>query len=284
MAARIAVVTDLLSEGHFYPLWHGYYGGLFGAANLFVVTYGDAAPLATLKLGGVMRLPVGYSNDVRAQVMTDLVALLLGAYDVVIRVVADEILVVDPRVAANLRDYIEDTDRPYYTARGFDVVQTPEEAPLRPGGAVLAQRQVAYQNTAGNKTCITRVPVHWSAGFHWCSCYPECGPLFMLHLKRIDVDWQMAWYEEFGRALDANPAVPEATRAKYRPDRDTILQYHRGVSSRRRVAGIENWYRDEVQAQFFDAITYRPRDDLYVGDFRHDHALCELPAEWRALL
>jgi len=210
------------------------------------------------------------------------VAMLLGAYDVVIRVEADEMLVVDPRVAPSLRAYIEGTSRPYYTARGFDVIQTTGETPLVPG-PILAQRRHAYPNTALNKTAIVRTPLHWNPGFHWCSAYPECDALFMLHLKRADIDQQLAWFSDMTAKIADNPAVPAATREYYRPDRAKIALYHNEVSTRPRLCGIESWYREAVQANYFRSISYSPKEDIYGGEFAHDHVLCEIPASWKNL-
>lgn len=283
MAIRIAVLTDALSDQYFFPIWRRYYGGLFGDLNLFLVTYAGAAPFSDAGLGGVIRLPVSYDDATRATAITDLVAMLLAAYDVVVRVDVDEFLVVDPRVAPDIRTYIEATNRPYDTARGFDVVQMPDEPPLRPG-LVLPQRGVAYANTALNKTAIVRTPLHWSVGFHWCSAYPECGPLFLLHLKRIDIDWQLSWVAEMTRNIAGNPAVTQEIQEYYRSDREKILEYHRGIDARPIVSGIENWYRDALQWRFFDAITYNAKDDVYYGKFEHDDALCEIPAVWKDML
>ena len=283
MTARVAVVTDILSDQHFFPVWRKYYGGLFGESNLFVVTYADGPRLTDAELGGNIRLPCPWDDTVRPNVISDLVATLLAAYDVVIRVEADEMLVVDPSAAASLRDYLEATSRPYYTARGFDVIQLPGEAPLRPG-PLLAQRTVAYPNTALNKTAIVRTPLHWAKGFHWCSAYPEFGPLFMLHLKCIDIDWQLAWAVEMTAKIAANRAVPQQTRDHYRPDRARIEQYHRDVGARPRLPGMAAWYRDDLQRGFLASITYMPTDDLHVGAYEHEDVLCEIPPAWRALL
>ena len=283
MAQRIAVVTDVLSDQHFFPLWRRYYGGLFGDTNLFVVTYAGAAAFPDAGLGGVLRLPVGYDDRTRASAITDLVALLLAAYDVVIRVEADEFLVVDPRIAPDLRSHIQATNCPYYTARCFDVIQTPEEPPLTPG-PILAQRQYATANTALNKTAIVRTPLHWSQGFHWCSAYPECGPLFLLHLKRIDIDWQLRWFAEMTRNIADNPAVGQLIKDYFQPDREKLLAIHRAIGARPLLDGIENWYRNDLQWRFFDSVTYNPEDDIYSGQVEQDTVLCDLPAAWKTLL
>lgn len=279
---RIAVLTDAVSDQHFFPIWRRYYGSLFGDSNLFVVTYAGGSKFNDGTLGGVIRLPVGYDDATRARVVSDMACSLLGAYDVVVRVDADEMLVVDPAAAPSLKDYIENTNRPYYTARGFDVIQLPDEAPLRPG-PLLAQRQVAYPASALNKTAITRVPMHWSQGFHWCSAYPEFGPLFMLHLKRIDIEWQMKWFAEMTGNIAENPKVQQIFKDYYNPDHEKIVSYHRAVGVRPRVSGMEAWYREDHQRKFLGGITYRANDDLYAGSYDQDMVLCEVPQPWKAL-
>jgi len=105
----------------------------------------------------------------------------------------------------------------------------------------------------------------------------------MLHLKRIDVDWQMRWFAEITRNISANKAVAQEIKDYYIPDRDKILAYHEGVSIRARIAGIENWYRETLQQNFLGTISYNPADDIYYGEFAHDHVLCEIPLAWKQL-
>lgn len=283
MAARIAVVTDALSEGHFFPIWHRYYAGQFGAANLFVVGYAGGADFRGVELGGVIRLPVPYDNPTRARVMADLVSSLLPAYDVVVRVDVDEILAVDPRAAPSLNAFLQADDRPYWTARGFDVTQLMGERAMEPG-PVLAQRRYAYPNSALNKTCVTRVPLKWMHGFHWANVHPSFGPLYMLHLKRIDMDWQMGWNAQLAANMVGNPKVPEAIRAKYLVEQTAILEYHLNVSQRKRLSGIESWDREAHQQRFLQSIRYDGGSGCYVGAYDHELVVCELPPEWRDLV
>lgn len=283
MAIKVAVVTDALSDQYFFPIWRKYYGEMFGDSNLFVVTYAGGTGFAGPSLGGVLRMPVGYDDATRANVMSDLVATLLGAYDVVIRVDADEILMVDPSVAPSLREFIESSSRPYHTARGFDVIQTLDEPAMAPG-PLLAQRRFAYPAGALNKTCIVRVPVHWTQGFHWCSVYPDFGPLFMLHLKRIDIDWQVEWFTRMTANIGDNPNVEQIFKEYYRPDREKIVAYHRNISNWKIQAGIESWYRHDHQSKFIRSVSYNASKDVYSGTYEHDHVLCEIPQEWKTAL
>ena len=276
---KIAVVTDAVSDQYFFPIWRQYYGHLFGPENLFVVTYLNA-DFRSEGLGGVIRLPTTYDDAVRPGTMGPLVTALLKTYDLVIRVDTDEILVVDPRVASNLKSYFLSSAAPYYTARGFDVVQTIGEPALVPG-PILSQRRYAYPISALNKTAATRQPLTWSSGFHWASVPPVFSPLFLLHLKRVDIEWQCRWYAEMTRNIGDNPAIDPQIRAYYAANRAAITAYHAGVSGRPRLEGLDAWYREEHQQRFLESV--KLIDGLYFGDYAHESALLGIPPEWATL-
>jgi hypothetical protein len=286
VASRVAVVTDAASERFIFPFWYRYYGGLFGCANLFVVTYsGLCKAFAGFDLGGVVELPVGYDDAVRRDVLTGLVSALLPCYDFVVRVDADEFLVVDPRVTESLASFLETFAEPYLTSRGFDVVQLPQEAPLPEGlMQILPYRQVAYPNSALNKTCIVKTAVKWSSGFHSASVYPKFGPLFLLHMKRVDIQWQLQWFARMTANIKDNANVAQIIKDYYEPDIGKITKYHREVSGRTRLSGIDSWYRQEFTRQFLDGVALRPADGVYAGTYGHEHVLCEIPSQWRALI
>ena len=283
MALRVAVVTDSISDQFFFPLWRHYYGGLFGEQALHVVAYEGGARFADSALGGVLRLPAGYEDGLRARVISNYVAVLLHTHDVVVRVDVDEFLVADPRAYPSLRHLIEASDAPLLTARGFDVFQTVAEPPLQPG-PVLAQRQWAYPNSALNKTCIVRRPRRWDIGFHWCDAVPAFGPLFMLHLKRVDMAAQLRWGAAMTGNIGDNPRVGPDIHAYYRPDEEAVTRYHLGVSMRPRLKGIEAWYRDRFQQEFEASVALNAANELYMGSFGHEEVLCEIPPAWRGLL
>lgn len=283
MVRRVAVVTDSISDEFFFPLWRRYYGGLFGEQALPVIAYECGARFADPALGGVLRLPAGYEDGLRARVISDYVAMLLHTHDVVVRVDMDEFLVADPREHPSLRHLIEASDAPLLTAGGGDVFQTVAEPPLQPG-PVLAQRQWAYPNSALNKTCIVRRPRRWDIGFHWCDAPPVFGPLFMLHLKRVGMVSQLRWGAAMTGNITDNPRVGPDIHAYYRPDEEGVTRYHLGVSMRPRLKGIEAWYRDRFQQEFAASVALNPAYGLYMGRFGHEEVLCEIPAAWRALL
>ena len=287
MGFRIAVVTDAVSPDFIFPIWHRYYGSLFGESNLFVVTYKWIGPsFKEFGLGGLIELPVGYNDNNRRAVISQLVSTLLPCYDSVIRVDADEFLVVDPRVAPSLDVFIKSMKAPYLTARGFDVLQMPDEPPVsaNASGSILKDRAFAYPNTALNKTCVVTIPVDWSEGFHWASVPPKFGPLFMLHMKRLDIGWQLAWCRQMTESLQNNNQAEAGLHQYYSPDEQRVLDYHKGAANRPFVAGIDSWYRDTLIAKFLEGIALVSSTGLYHGEYGHEQVLCEIPPEWRSII
>jgi hypothetical protein len=287
MPARVAVVTDAVSHEFIFPVWHRYYGGAFDVKNLFVITYAGLSSLfRDFDLGGIIELPVGYDDATRRDVISRFVSALLACYDTVIRVDVDEFLVVDPRNAPSLAAFVDDLDAPYMTARGFDVIQLSDEPPLpeKLDVPILTERAFAYPNTALNKTCVVKMPVVWSHGFHSASVYPKFGPLFMLHMKRLDIGWQLRWFDRMLKNIKDNPRVHEMFKDYYAPDEEKIRRYHSGVMNRPRVEGIDSWYRQELLRDSLEKLKFVPADGLYHGEYGHEQVLCKIPQQWKSII
>jgi hypothetical protein len=180
---------------------------------------------------------------------------------------------------------VEKLDQPYVTARGFDVIQLLEEPPLpKELSRILAHRKVAYPNSALNKTCLVRTAVKWSSGFHSASVYPKFAPVFMLHMKRVDIRWQLEWFAQMTSNIRDNKNVDQIIKDYYQPDEAKITKYHRDVACRTRLSGIDAWYRHDFTQQFLSGVSLRAADGVYAGTYAHEHVLCEIPAEWQALI
>lgn len=288
MSLKIAVVSDALSPELIFKHWHRYYGGLFGEKNLFLLTYaGLSDQFKNISLGGVIELPVGYDDNTRCKFISSFVTAMLASYDAVIRVDVDEFLVVDPREGKNLAEYIETMSTPYLAARGFDIIQMPDEAQLDDNAPypILAHRSCAYPNSALNKIAITKIPITWTPGFHWANVYPKFGPIFMLHMKRVDIGWQLNWFSKMTENIKNNPKVNELFRDYYRPDEQKIRNFHIDVSRRKRHGSdVLAWYREITTKQYLDKITILP-NGIYSGEFGQEpNTVCELPEEWKTLI
>jgi len=288
MPPRVAVVADALSSDFIFPHWYRYYGQLFGAENIFLVTYaGLSNQFRGFTLGGLVELPVGYDDQTRRRFVNSFVASLFACYDVVVRVDVDEFLVVDPREGCTLGGYIEAMTEPYLAARGFDVVQMEGERALgeNPVEPILSDRSFAYANSALNKTCITKMPIAWTDGFHWANVHPKFGPVFMLHMKRVDVDWQVGWFTKMTENIKDNPKVVQIFKDYYAPDEAKIRSFHKSVSARNRIGGgIQSWYRDNMMDEYMSRISLNAAGTYYGKYGQELNVLCELPPEWKALI
>ena len=204
MTKKVAVLTDASSAAFFFPLWHRYYAGQFGAAALNVVTYnGLKEQFAAFPLGNVWELNAAYEDGLRAAVMSDFVGILLRTHDVVIRCDVDEFLVPDPDSYAGLMDFVERNALPYVTALGIDVVEAEGEAPLDFSQPLFGtQRRFGVFSSALNKTGLTSVPLRWAPGFHGASEPPVFSSLYLLHLKFADMTRRVAWFDEMRRHVE----------------------------------------------------------------------------------
>jgi len=185
MSKRVAVTTDAMSAGEFFPYWRRYYASAFGAQNLFVVTYREPTEnFAHLPIGRLIALDVDYSDDLRARMFADIVRELLTRYDVVIHCDVDEFLAPHPRRAASLREYVETLSTPYVTALGYDVIPSDPEGELRLDGTpLLRQRRYAVATSSLSKTALTTRQLVWSPGFHFCNAPPQFDDLLLFHFK-----------------------------------------------------------------------------------------------------
>jgi hypothetical protein len=116
-------------------------------------------------------------------------AFLLSSYDTVLFAEADEFVLCDPAVHPSLRAYLDALEAPAACCTGFNVVQYPDEAPLRPGAGVLAQRRWWHRSDAYSKRVVARAPLAWTRGFHEEWRYRDIAPdpgLLMVHLHRAD--------------------------------------------------------------------------------------------------
>ena len=192
MIKNVAVITDAMTPDHYFPLWLRYYGGMFGAENLYVGTYGDSTNLFDGVCGPNFYYIGGtHSEAARTGKASNLTAQLLQKYDVVIRVDPDEFLVAPGH--HDLASFIEVMDYPYLTVHGINVIELRNDLPLDIKQPIMAQRNSGVSHPAWSKTCITRVPLKWSEGFHTISAQPIYGGLFNLHLKYADLNARLSW-------------------------------------------------------------------------------------------
>ena len=196
---RVACLTMARDEPFFLGLWSRYYGGLFGAENLFVIDHASKAPAAPPPGVSVLRLPHEEAASVRRagrarqefdltrfRAISRMMAGLLVYYDTVIYGDVDEILVTDPEIAPDLRAWLDRDDLPDVVAGfGLEMLHDPEEPPLDPDRPVLAQRRAFHCRIGFCKPHVLSAPVDLRA--HGADAPFALGRgLYRLHLKYAD--------------------------------------------------------------------------------------------------
>jgi hypothetical protein len=259
---KVAVITDAVSPDFFFPAWHRYYGGLFGTANLHVVTYrGLRDAFSGIALGNLWNVDAAYDDTLRIGVIEDLIAALLRSHDVVIRCDVDEFLLPDPRHFADLADFIERNDLPYVTAQGIDVIELAEDAPLDLDAPIFGvQRHYGVRAAALNKTCVTTIPLRWAEGFHGANVPPRFAGLYNLHLKFADLKKRIAWDQTMVQGL-----VPGSKAHQYFSVGIEHLTSVQKFLSSRPKGGTET--QAAFDARFLETVGHNPANDIHQGQF-----------------
>jgi hypothetical protein len=285
MAKRVAVISDTIAADQLFQVWYRYYSRLFGAKNLYVVTYRNmSSQFAGIELGGLWEIPEEYNDPIRAQVISSLVTALLSTYDYIVRGDIDELIVPDPRSAPDLATYINALDyqrNPYVTGRGLEVVQTATDAPLNLLAPILVQqRKYVFGNSGLNKTCITSVPIDWGNGFHAGTIYPKLCDLYIFHLKFSDLSGRLQWF----RSLIEHAPDNLAGQKYWTGGIAGIEVMQESISKRPKTSGWQDFVGHEFDEKFLATVEMDPIARRYQGKFFLDDALREIPKEFSGML
>ncbi len=259
---RVAVLTDALSASFFFPSWCRYYGALFGAENLHVITYaGLKTQFASAAIGNLWVLNSQYDDRLRAAAISDFVKLLLNSYDVILRCDVDEFLVPDLRKHRDLAAYVQHTKLPYVTARGIDMVELPDDAPLDFDAPIIGiQRAYGVRATALNKTCLTTRPLRWAAGFHGADVPPKFDDLYLFHFKFAALTSRISWHERMLEGL-----AEGSSEQRYFGVGPTHLNEYQAHLAAKPRAGDES--EAAFDARFLASVGSNPRDGIHQGAF-----------------
>jgi hypothetical protein len=259
---KTAVITDATSAEFFFPRWKKYYGNLFGAQNLYLVTYqGKGRELFDDGVINIWELYTTYNDSLRAKVISELVATLLHTYDVVLRCDVDEFLVPDPTKFIDLSDYVEKNELPYVTARGVDLIELADDKPLENDKPILGFQRCYGQRAASlNKTCLTTIPLCWTPGFHATNVFPVFSDLYNFHLKWGDIKSRISWHEKMLEGL-----FPGSSEYEYFGIESAHLIEHQNyLASKSRVEGQSS---DDFDRQFLATVSFNPAEKIYQGEF-----------------
>ena len=272
------VLTQAMSSGYFFPLWYSYYAREIGSENIYVLTQSSArSEFEAFELGGVFT----YASDVfddgpRSELISAFARGLLQLYDAAIVVDADEILVPDPRQHGGLLAYLEDRSELYSTSIGIDLIEDTNEGELDTGAPVIvSQRKFGYLTSSLCKTSLTRVPLNWGVGFHYCSVYPSFNGTFLFHLKRSDRAMQLAWLQH----MSTMNIAKKETRDYYAPEVEKIENFYNVV---RRWERREGWdaFPSETFVDDYTSAVRLDRSGIYRGKHFNAGTICRIPEEF----
>lgn len=199
----LGVVTMVYQDYFFLERWYDYYSSQVGAENLYVFSHGnDPKHREIAKGANVLNLPrdeVMFKFDRRRwRMLGNFATGLLDFYNWMIVSDVDEIVVVDPKAAAGILDYI----RQHYADKKtaplniapfcLEIVHLPKEEPLpiAEGETILSRRRIFRPNQNYSKPCLVRGPVGFGPGGHRNTLGPRHLPddMYLLHLKFFDYD------------------------------------------------------------------------------------------------
>jgi hypothetical protein len=205
------VFTIVQNEPRFLPMWLGYYRRHFDPSDIYVLDH-DSTDGSTDGLGEVCNV-ISVHRDKSFDHMwlkgtvEDFQSFLLRSYETVLFAEADEFVVADPSRYGGLGGYIDDLEGLAACCTGYNVVQYPDEPPLRFDEPVLEQRSYWHPSALYSKQLLGRIPFCWNVGFHLEYNAPDVErdpDLYLIHLHRVDYEYclerhravvERDWYE-----------------------------------------------------------------------------------------
>lgn len=194
----VAVVTVARNEGDMLRLWCEHYAKHVGRDSLLIFddnsTDGsmEKARAAGYSVHHIPGFPGGRDfEQARIALVSGIASGLLHVYDYVVFADADEFLVPDPTLYADLPAFLgAHREDAIIAGLGLNVVHAVnDEDPLDLSRPILEQRSYASFAPLMCKPAAKRVPAPWSSASHGIRAPYRVDPgLFMLHLKFADAD------------------------------------------------------------------------------------------------
>ncbi len=203
----MAVFTQWHNEIDFAPLWLGYYSQFFAPRDIYVihllkprpVDFDSWLPSQT----GFVRIPTidEQACDVRFLVdrAMDFQKQLLEVYECVLFAEADEFIVHKDGLCAYISEWLFrnswSSQNSIEVCKGYEIVHhfdgPDAEPPIDLSRPILAQRRWWRPCHLYDKPLLSRIPLYWHLGFHYCNEVPweTTDPeLMLIHAHKIDLD------------------------------------------------------------------------------------------------
>ncbi len=194
---KICALTMVYKDYWALGVWYRHHAQLLGADALYIVAHGADPEVQRICPGAsiwtIPRDDLSYFDRKRSELLNAFQAGLLSSYDWVIRTDADELICADPAIGSLQQIFAAAGRVPVLTALGLDLVEQPEDRPLR-DGLWKAQKNVSftghYSKSFAQSRPLkltlhgTKVPPRRLADFPFVM--PE--GLYLVHLKYANLD------------------------------------------------------------------------------------------------
>ena len=193
---RLAAITMVRDEAVMLPRWIEHYTRQCGGnpEALLVIDDNSSDGSTTDLPCPVLRIPPETKRRrferSRMEMVSNLAAGLLAAYDAVVFSDADEFVLADPARYDTLEDFLAERGGHAYAAMALNVVHNPAvEPPLDPQRPILQQRSLAKFVPWMCKPSLKRTPAPWARASHALRApFTIDSDLYMFHAKFADLD------------------------------------------------------------------------------------------------
>lgn len=179
----VAVITYANDSGAWFSYWLKHYQEQLPNSQIYVVT---PKPENFKNFEGINVLGIvgsDYDDKARSLCISRLQQALLAYFQWIIVIDVDEILF-SPR-AELLSTYLQKCESDVVFSRGFDVIQVDGEKNFDFSKSITSQRSLGVWKSSISKPHLSKVPLIYSVGYHFCNIKPVFteNSLICLHLK-----------------------------------------------------------------------------------------------------
>ncbi len=185
----------MVKDDHFFlQKWVDYYGAMFGADALYVVSHGRDAGVDQIAADcNIIHIPGDFDDDFDAkrwQLLNNLTNGLLGYFDFVICSDVDEFVVLDPKLKMTLPEFLARRGNVVITPIGVEVVHLPDQESESIENGILSTRRHCRYSSFYSKPCIIGKPVELARGGHYAKepALKTFRNLYLFHMKYCDLD------------------------------------------------------------------------------------------------
>lgn len=253
MKKSLAIVTMVFNEGVQLSRWIRHYSKhIESLSDIYIINHGsNDGSIEKLPFGvNVINLDRNEGNGLqtwRASYVSNFVNELQKLYRAVVYVDCDEYLVVDPRVAQNLFNYVNIKNSISTHTIGFDVLHDRACEPSLGDSLISRVRKKIQFVAAMCKPVIALdfTPIKWQSGFHVSNINPVYGDLYLFHARYADVNHGL-------KRLSI-------TRELYRPETASCPVDHQKINDDMYLNWVDSWIKFQTSVEDILDINSFPR-------------------------